>query len=38
MWCAYFDGFINLQESRAEFAATPQKAVDLLLGTKPHTE
>jgi hypothetical protein len=30
MWCAFYDDFINLQESPAGFGETPQKAVDEL--------
>jgi hypothetical protein len=29
-WCAFLDGFINLQESPAEFGDTPQEAVKAL--------
>jgi len=30
-WCAYFDGFINLQESTCAFGDHPQEAVDNLM-------
>jgi hypothetical protein len=30
MWCAFRDGFINLQESEAAFGDTPEQAVQYL--------
>ena len=33
-WCAFYDGFINLQESKAAFGTSPQLAVDALRGLK----
>lgn len=34
MWCAFRDGFVNLQESNAGFGSSPQEAVEDLERTE----